>query len=325
MTSASNSQKSLTGRAIPCSCARLQRISEATEPPRWVWSSARPSAAGITRRALGSNGSVARTPAAPGGGGGRSCAAAATPARGRSRRPPARAPRPPGRTPTGMTGSREPCATAIGYPSRPPRSSSKPSTSGMNPESAMIAAGRGLPLPSPSAQLITAPCEKPPRTTCSSGTGSASRNAASGFERGEERLRIGRRDAAEPVPVRAARRQRERAARRDAEQPPSRVERVEERVEVVLVGPAAVQERRAPRRRRRRGALEVTELARAHDLAQPPGDRAAASGRARSPARRCSKAGGRISASPRWSASSSIEKPGPSVAISNRTPLGSRK
>ena len=57
-----------------------------------------------------------------------------------------------------------------------------------------------------------------------------------------ERLGVGRRDPREPVPVRAARRQRERAARRDAEQPPLRIERVEERVEVVLVGAAPVQE-----------------------------------------------------------------------------------
>jgi hypothetical protein len=41
--------------------------------------------------------------------------------------------------------------------------------------------------------------------------------------------------------------------------------------------------------------------------------------------RRCSNAGGRISASPRCSASSSTPKPGPSVAISKSTPLGSRK
>ena len=43
VTSASNSQKSFTGSAMPCSCARLQRMSEATEPPRWVCSSASPS------------------------------------------------------------------------------------------------------------------------------------------------------------------------------------------------------------------------------------------------------------------------------------------
>jgi hypothetical protein len=31
------------GSAIPYSCARLQRISEATDAPRCAWSSARPS------------------------------------------------------------------------------------------------------------------------------------------------------------------------------------------------------------------------------------------------------------------------------------------
>jgi len=41
--------------------------------------------------------------------------------------------------------------------------------------------------------------------------------------------------------------------------------------------------------------------------------------------RRCSNAGGRMSASPRCAGSSSSAKPGPSVAISKRTPLGSRK
>ena len=41
--------------------------------------------------------------------------------------------------------------------------------------------------------------------------------------------------------------------------------------------------------------------------------------------RRCSKAGGSDRRSPRCSAGSSVAKPGPSVAISNSTPLGSRK
>ena len=41
--------------------------------------------------------------------------------------------------------------------------------------------------------------------------------------------------------------------------------------------------------------------------------------------RRCSKSGGSESFSPRLSSGSSTVKPGPRVAISNRTPLGSRK
>ena len=44
------------------------------------------------------------------------------------------------------------------------------------------------------------------------------------------------------VPVRTARRQRERAARRDPEQAALRVEHVQQRDEVVLVGAAAVEE-----------------------------------------------------------------------------------
>src|SRR5438105_3178860 len=47
-----------------------------------------------------------------------------------------------------------------------------------------------------------------------------------------ERLRVGRRDAAERVPMRAARRERERAAQRHPDQAPLRVEEVEQRVEV---------------------------------------------------------------------------------------------
>src|SRR5436190_17413319 len=64
VTRRSNSQKSLTGRWMPCSWASVQRMSEATAAPRWVWSSASPSSrgthpslcsramTGITRREL---------------------------------------------------------------------------------------------------------------------------------------------------------------------------------------------------------------------------------------------------------------------------------
>ena len=121
----------------------------------------------------------------------------------------------------------------------------------------MIAAGRGRPVPSPSAQLITAPCEKPPRTIRPDGTGRSSRNAASSGEGRVERLRIRRRDSAELVPVRSARRERERSARRDAEQPALRVERVQQRVQVVLVGAAPVQQHeRAGRLAGRRAVRE---------------------------------------------------------------------
>ena len=43
----------LDGSAIPCSCAIHQRMSEATEPPRWVCSSASPSPSRIMRRVYG--------------------------------------------------------------------------------------------------------------------------------------------------------------------------------------------------------------------------------------------------------------------------------
>src|SRR4051794_33057177 len=42
VTIRSNSQKSRVGSAIPCSCARLHMMSVATDPPRWVCSSASP-------------------------------------------------------------------------------------------------------------------------------------------------------------------------------------------------------------------------------------------------------------------------------------------
>ena len=100
-------------------------------------------------------------------------------------------------------------------------------------------------------------------------------------------------------------------ARRDPEQAPLRIERVEEREEIVLVRPAAVEEHERPCRGRRRRPLEQgrARSSRGRPRRARVGQRGQAS--ARSAARRCSKAGGRISASPRWSASSSIVKPGP--------------
>ncbi len=149
------------------------------------------------------------------------------------------------------------------------------------------------------------------------------------LERGEERFGVGCGDAAEAVPVRPARRQRQRCPWRDPEQPPLRIEDVEQGEEVVLVRPPAVQEHERPRRLAGRGADEMSErlhgrrrYARvAHDARGSGSGVSSGSTCARS----CSNAGGRISFSPRCSGSSSTEKPGPSVAISKRTPLGSRK
>ena len=71
----------------------------------------------------------------------------------------------------------------------------------------------------------------------------------------------------------AARRQRERPARSDAVQAPLRVERIEEREEVVLVGPAPVEEdERAVRLARGRAGSRL-EAQRAAQLSRGFGDR----------------------------------------------------
>ena len=139
-----------------------------------------------------------------------------------------------------------------------------------------------------------------------------------------ERRRIGCRDPAERVPVPSAGREAVRAARRDPEQPPVRVEQVEERIQVVLVGPAPVEQHERARRSPRRLAPVRCErrIRHADHVARGAGSGVRA-GSIR--ARRCSKAGGRMRASPRCSGSSSTPKPGPTVASSKRTPLGSRK
>jgi hypothetical protein len=126
--------------------------------------------------------------------------------------------------------------------------------------------------------------------------------------------------------VAPAGRERQRPAGRDAEQLPVGVEHVEQGEEVVLVGSTAVQEHeRALRLPTRRWADAVGEPVERHD--RRASVRVSGSG-VSTPARRsrkCSYAGGRASLSPRVSSGSSTANPGPSVAISNRTPLGSRK
>ena len=110
----------------------------------------------------------------------------------------------------------------------------------MKPENATIAVGRGRPRPRPTAKLITAPCEKPPITTFS--CGSESTKPAAAAKPSRERLGIGKADARHDVPVRAARRQRQRRARAEAVEAALGVERVEQRHQVELVGAAAVEE-----------------------------------------------------------------------------------
>ena len=125
----------------------------------------------------------------------------------------------------------------------------------------------------------------------------------------------------ERVPVTSARRELEGAAGRDAEEPPVGVEEIEEREEIVLVRTATVEQ--DERARRLAGGLAPAS----DELAHARGARGSGSGVSVCSTwpRRCSNAGGRISASPRCAGSSSTPKPGPSVASSKRTPLGSRK
>ena len=107
------------------------------------------------------------------------------------------------------------------------------------------------------------------------------------------------------------------------EQAALRVELVEEPEEVVLVGAAAVvEDERALGLARRLANQWTSSLTRA----SAPARGFVTGVRTRSiSSRRSSRNGGRISFSPRCSGSSSTPKPGSSVAISNRTPLGSRK
>jgi len=65
--------------------------------------------------------------------------------------------------------------------------------------------------------------------------------AAGLLDRGGERRRIGIPDAADHVPVRSARGQRKRGARREAEEAASRIDEIEHRDEIELVRTAAVQ------------------------------------------------------------------------------------
>ena len=100
----------------------------------------------------------------------------------------------------------------------------------------------------------------------------------------------------------AARRQAERAAWSDAEEPPVGVEQVEEREEVVLVRSAAVE--KDERALRLAGGLAPAS----DELAHARGARGSGSGVSVCSTweRRCSNAGGRMSASPRCCGSSSI-------------------
>ena len=115
----------------------------------------------------------------------------------------------------------------------------------------------------------------------------------------------------------ASRRQRQRPTGGEPAQAALGVERVEKGIEVVLVGAAAVEEDERSRRLARGRPLESVE--------RHPRGFGSGVNRGSICSRRCSKSGGSESRSPRCSASSSVAKPGPSVASSNRIPFGSRK
>ena len=83
---------------------------------------------------------------------------------------------PPHSTP--ITGSSVPCPIATGG-SGGDRSSSKPSTVGMNELNTVSAAGRGRPRPRPSEYVITPPCENPPNTSRSCPTPCSARKPSS--------------------------------------------------------------------------------------------------------------------------------------------------
>ena len=129
-------------------------------------------------------------------------------------------------------------------------------------------------------------------------------------------------ELAELVPVRTSRWQRERPARSHADEAPLRVERFQQREEVVLVGAASVKEDERAFGLTFGGtgsvgeAQRVAQLSRGFVIGVRTGSTCS---------RRCSKFGGSERRSPRLSSGSSVVKPGPIVAISNRTPLGSRK
>jgi hypothetical protein len=121
-----------------------------------------------------------------------------------------------------------------------------------------------------------------------------------------------------------SRRQPEGTARSDAEQALLGIERVQQREEIVLVGPPAVEENESAFRFPGGGpdagvgqvAYRVAQASRGFGSGVSAGS---------TWSRKRSKFGGSERRSPSDSSGSSAVKPGPIVAISKSTPLGSRK
>ena len=183
----------------------------------------------------------------------------------------------------------------------------------MKPESADRARpGRGRPAAEPERvghhRALREAAEDDPRADRHAAAPSS--QAVAALEGRVEGRRVGRRDPAEAVPVRAARRQRERPARRDrrAAAAPGRARRGAGR------GRARRRRGRGRGRARPRGSPAAGPLERRLERAQlVHAARGFGSGVRTGSicARRCSNAGGRTSVSPRCSGSSSIAKPGP--------------
>ena len=145
-----------------------------------------------------------------------------------------------------MIGSNVPWAIETGSPARDARSSSKPSTVGTKPLNARIAAGRGRSAAKPSAYDITAPWENPASTSLSGGIPTS---AVTPSTQAESAANVGPNVAGSGKPTscttyqcappggsESGPRGRKPASRRSGSSSFS------ERLEVVLVGAAAVQE-----------------------------------------------------------------------------------
>jgi hypothetical protein len=141
----------------------------------------------------------------------------------------------------------------------------------------------------------------------------------------EKGLSIGKSDLPQRVPMSSTGREGERPTRRDTQEPSLRIEVIEERKEVVLVRAAAVEEDERARRLVRRRTDSVLKRVDAQRTGSRTRGLRMGVRICSTRSRRCSKLGGRASRSPRCSGGSSAANPGPIVAISKRTPLGSRK
>ena len=116
----------------------------------------------------------------------------------------------------------------------------------MKPLSAMIPAGRGRPAPEPERvghHRALREAAQDRALVRDAVRGEQVVEPAAGQRVGRlERLAVREADPPHDVPVRPARRQRQRPARGGAEQAPLGVEHVEQREQVVLVGAAAVEQ-----------------------------------------------------------------------------------